>query len=473
MMSSRKSVERCIAEYVCDLHIQDVSQETVNAFDRLLLDYIAVVIAGFGNLECRRASHVFAAYGGRAESSVIGTSVKVTAPAAAFAHGVCAHWFDWDDTHDESHVHCGAVIFSALIALCEARAASGYHCMAEEFVCAVVGAYDIACRVGGFLKEHSHRGWMPTGSGTTIAAAAAGARLMRMKTADVWSAMGIAAANAGLSRQALADRINGKGILAGLSAKTAVEAVLLAQGGIVGAPCFLTGVYGLQALHAGGRGHAAAICKDLGERFSITEVSIKPYPSCRSTHAVIDVILAMKKGRPGFTETVNSLRVIVPAGIYERCGAPFQLGNDPRLSAQFSIPFTAAAALKKDNLAVSDFMPAAVRRTYEELRGLIDDISVSSTDCVQSDVMSPVVVQFMGPNGTVERVGETVQGSPNAPLSSEEQFKKLQIAAQGMVPEKKIRVIHDMIRNVRVEGPLSLVKALQTIEDGHVQFSST
>ena len=66
------------------------------------------------------------------------------------------------------------------------------------------------------------------------------------------SAMGIAAAGVGLSRQALADRVNGKNILAGLAAKDAVEAALLARQGVAGAPNFLTGIYGLNALYGGG-----------------------------------------------------------------------------------------------------------------------------------------------------------------------------------------------------------------------------
>ena len=106
---------------------------------------------------------------------------------------------------------------------------------------------------------------MPTGSGGAVGAAAGAARLLGLDGPGVQSAMGIAAAGSGLSRQALADLVNGKNILAGVAAKIGVESALLARAGVSGAPNFLTGDYGLQALYADGQGEAAEVLRGARE----------------------------------------------------------------------------------------------------------------------------------------------------------------------------------------------------------------
>src|SRR4051812_29820941 len=369
-------VEQHLAAYAATLCAHAFDPGVYAAFDRLLLDYVSVALAGFSDVECRTAAHVFAKFGGRQESSVIGLTDAVPAPSSAFAQGVCAHWFDWDDTHDESHVHAGAVIFPVAIALAESRANAASPCPPEEWFAAVVAGYDLACGVGGFLKRHAPRGWMPTGSGATIGAAAAGARIKGLSEAEILSAMGIAAANCGLSRQALADKTNAKGTLAGIAAKTATEAVLLAEAGVRGPPNFLTGVYGLQSLHADGHGDPQSIAATFGAPFSITDVSVKPYPCCRSTHAVVDCVLALRRDEPAFAQRVDSIHVRAPAGIFERCGAPFLLRSDPRLDAQFSIAYTAAVALRRGNLSLDDFSVATVIATGAQLSALIGSVTV-------------------------------------------------------------------------------------------------
>ena len=96
---------------LAQLRYADIPESARGAFDRLALDFLSVVIAGLGDAECVRAADAF---GGLSRFGA-------NASATAFALGVCAHWFDWDDTDDESHVHGGAVIFPALLGVCAAR----------------------------------------------------------------------------------------------------------------------------------------------------------------------------------------------------------------------------------------------------------------------------------------------------------------------------------------------------------------
>ena len=87
----------------------------------MLLDTVAVAIAGFRESSCRPVAGALFVPGTRTVvASVVGSERRVSPPAAAFANGVYAHWCEWDDSHDPSHVHASAVIFPALLAAFEA-----------------------------------------------------------------------------------------------------------------------------------------------------------------------------------------------------------------------------------------------------------------------------------------------------------------------------------------------------------------
>lgn len=421
-------IEGKLAAHAASLRYESVGGDPCVALCRLWLDHLSVVLAGRGDPDCLRIAHAFAYPASSGNCSVIGETQRFAPGVAAFANGVLAHWYDWDDTHDASHVHGGSVIFPALLAAAEH---AGLDTAGREFSTACIAAFDIACRVGLLLKVNGHRGWMPTGSGGSIGAAAGAARLLGLDERGIRSAMGLAAASSGLSRQALADRLNGKNILAGVAAKTAVESALLAKAGAEGARDFLTGIYGLQELHAGGRGDAASVAAGLGSTFSIVQVSVKPYPSCRSTHAVLDLAFDLLSKQPQAGGAVRAVRLVVPQGVFERCGMPFSPGENPRIAAQFSLPFTVALALRAGRITTADFSPAAVMTHFGELGDLIRNVSVvaeaSAADA--DDVLTPVAAEFLMAGGNSVRMrGTQIKGAPDRPMSSAEAREKLSLA---------------------------------------------
>lgn len=448
------SVETYIARFVADLQQTDISTAADTAFDRLLLDYLAVVVSGLRDGRCRRVADTFG-----------GVTLAAANPSSvAFAQGVAAHWFDWDDTHDASHVHGGATIFPALLAFWDAGAVAASRRSGKEFIVAAIAAYDVACRVGGHLKENGHRGWMPTGSGGALGAAAACARLAGGDRVAIESAMGIAASNAGLSRQALADKTNGKGILAAIASRTGVDAALLERSGVRGASHFLAGVYGLSALHANHSSNPQESFAELGKPFSITEVSIKPYPCCRSAHAVIDAMLDFRARFIDCVDRVASIHVSAPRGVVERCGAAFTSGTNPRLSAQFSIPFTAALALRKGRITLRDFSPEKVLEFHGEAETLIGSVSVELARDIFGDVLVPVDVRFEIEDGrSIDIAVNTLRGDSHAPLDADEQREKLIVAGDGLLSVNDADVATNVVRDVREHGPDALIAWLKAI----------
>ena len=457
-------MESILARYVATLQPHAIPASVKSALGRLWLDTVSVALAGCLDPQCRRSARTLAEWSGSGPCSVIGETGRVPPASAAFANGVFTHWYDWDDTHDDSHVHASAVIFPALIAALECSARGNGRASAGEFVAASVAAFDVACRVGGFLKKLSHRGWMPTGSGGTIGAAAGAARLMGLDENGILSAMGIAASGVGLSRQALADRVNGKNILAGLAAKNAVEAALLASGGVAGAPNFLTGIYGLAALYGSSTAELADLSAGLGRRFAVCEVSTKPYPSCRSTHGALDLVFDLLAQAPQAAAGIKAAELEVPQGVFERCGKPFAPGDNPRISAQFSLPFTVSLALRKGQVTPSDFESGRVLSFFAECADLIRAVAVRATPSAAGaeDVQLPVIARFVMSDGSiVEKVATRMKGSPDKPASREDAREKLALAVGNRLTVQQQAEVVAASERLHETGPHEVLGMLE------------
>ena len=449
------SIESQLAEYVVSLRYDQVDAVTRASFGRMLLDTVAVAIAGFQESSCRPVAGALCAWDQEGSASVVGSKRRVSPPAAAFANGVYAHWCEWDDSHDPSHVHASAVIFPALLAAFEASGDSGVPDNGGEFLTATIAAFDVACRVGKLLKPYTHRGWMPTGTGGAIGAAAGAARLLGLDRPGVQSAMGIAAAGSGLSRQALADLVNGKNILAGVAAKIGMESALLARAGVSGAPNFLTGDYGLQALYADGQGDATEVLAELATQFSINEVSVKPYPCCRSAHPALDIVFDVLNDQPDVASDVASILFEVPRGVYERVGRPFEAGSNPRMAALFSVPYTVAIALRKGAVAPDDFDPEFVNGIPGDIASLIGRIAVApvSVPDEAADPIIPITASFRLTDGSrIDRTAHTVKGAPDRPLTQNEEAQKLSIAVGETLSRDEIDNLATAARTIPDTG---------------------
>ena len=84
------------------------------------------------------------------------------------------------------------------------------------------------------------------------------------------------------------DNISGIHVHQGFRASTGVLSALWAQRGLTGTKNFVEGDYGLYNAYENREDcDFAELTTDWGERFEITNVSIKPYPTCKHTHTAI------------------------------------------------------------------------------------------------------------------------------------------------------------------------------------------
>ena len=448
------TLEERLTKHVADLKWEDIPSTARDAVSKMLIDTAGVILAGLKSQECRNLLARYISWGGAEESSVAGSEKRLPAPSASFLGGVFAHWWEWDDTHDDSAVHASAVIFPTLLAAAETAKMDEGEASGREFVAATVAAFDVACQIGATLNPHYHNGVMATGVPGHIGAAAGAARLLGLGEDGILSAMGLAAEQAGLSRQPLADRVNGKNILCGLAAGQAIHSAFAAQAEIKGSPNFLTGRFGLNAIFAGGNADLEKGLADLGKKFSVNETSIKLYPSCRSTHPGLDLTFDMMADEPDLANRVNTIEVTSSKIVNQLVGAPFEAGDDPRVAAQFSIPYTLSVALKRGKIALSDFDPAQVT-TDSAVLDMAKRVSVKTRteEGPGANWWRPYTVRMNLDDGSIrEREVTALKGSLARPLTLEEQQAKLDEAGKDMLSPEQLVALADASRNIGTRG---------------------
>jgi 2-methylcitrate dehydratase PrpD len=126
--------------------------------------------------------------------------------------------------------------------------------------------------------------------------------------------------------------------------------------GYKGAADAIEGKWGF--LHAyAPEAHAARVTEGLGRRWETMKIAIKPYPSCRYTHAAIDGIAALASANHLRAEDVQDVIVGLPEPGWKITGDPEPAKQSPKsvVDGQFSMAFCAAVTLRTGGLVWDDY----------------------------------------------------------------------------------------------------------------------
>ncbi|SMH28837.1 MmgE/PrpD family protein [Maritimibacter sp. HL-12] len=346
------SLSGLLANHVAGLRTSDLPPEVVQAFRRVLVDYLACALAGTGMPVTRALTRWAEAQGARPVATPIGSRTGMSESEAAFVNGAAAHALDFDDGQTRGSVHPGGVVLSAAFAAAEAGKAD-----MSRFIAAVVAGYDVTLRVASAIHPASAGlGWHNTPVAGVFGAAAVASRMRGLDARTTRHALGLAASFAGGLRQYLHDGAEVKRLHPGKAARDGIVCAGLAAEGITGAVECLEGRHGLFHATVEGRADPTQITDRLGQWHPITSAYFKPYPCCRHYHAAIDAVLELRRDH-----ALSSGDVVgVDVGLYE-VGAR---GHDHvsasnLLEVQMSAPCAMAAALIHGQIGVAELDPAA------------------------------------------------------------------------------------------------------------------
>ncbi len=396
-----------LARFVAELTIEDIPEAVRHEARRAVVDHLGVAVAGSADEVTERARRSVSSYDGGVSASVVGSTMRASAPAAAFLNAFSSHVLDLDDVYNPpgTTVHGSCSVWPAVLAVADTRPLSGRDALA-----AFVSGFEVGTRVAHAAGQpHYDVGWHVTGTSGHVGAAAAAARAMGLSPNQVEHALGAGATQAaGLRAMAGSDL---KSMHPGKAAMDGFLAASLAAHGLGASASVLEGSFGyLQVLSTDPRGEALDV--GLGRTWNLSANGHKLYPSGSLTHPVVDGVLdlMLRQGTEVHEITALDLRVSAPA-------ARFTDLREPRthLQAKFSLRHCAAAAAVFGRLGNEQLGDLALR--HPEVLRLRDLVTVTvDPDLGKQD--ADVDITLLG--GPLRRQVRGNRGTPSAPLSDRE-----------------------------------------------------
>lgn len=327
---------------------------------RHLLDGCGTAVAAVRLDAALPALTVARGLGGPAEATVLGSSSRLGAPAAALANGTLVHALDFDDTHAGGLVHATAVVLPAALAVGEQVGASG-----RAVLDAAVVGYEVACRVAAAAPHGFHRrGLHATMVAGVFASAAVAARLAGLDAATTTHALGIAGSQAGGLLAFLGTGASTKQLHPGLASQSGILAARLAAAGATGPATVFDGPHGVYDALADGPVDTSTILDGLGERWETTAIGIKPWPTCQLAHVTMAAAhdALQRAGVP--VARVRSVHAWVhPDSASVVCAADRDLTRPASpYAAKFSLPWSVAALLVDGRVGTDTYEAAALDR---------------------------------------------------------------------------------------------------------------
>ncbi|MFW6147582.1 MAG: MmgE/PrpD family protein, partial [Thermodesulfobacteriota bacterium] len=420
--------------------------EVVDETKKFILDTIGVGLAGAKQPGCREVVDVAKTWSSNpAGSTIVFYNEKVAPHEAAFANSVLMHALDFDDTLDRSAMHTHVSSLPAALALAEVQKETS----GKDLITAVCLGVDITCRIASAIT--TPLSWIRTATCGSFGAAAAAAKILHLDEKAILAALGVVYSQTAGNAQCLVDGGLVKRMQPGFSARSGVLSAALASRGVTGAVHIFEGDYGFYNLYERGKVNAEKVTEDLGTHFGVMDLSIKPYPCCRMTHAAIDAALELIDSHEIDPERIKEVNVSASKMVSDMVGAPFQIRENPQVDAQFSIPYTVAVALRNGSVLLSDFIPETITGSQSILE-LARKVNVIVDPALSDNDISSVNMSVTSLDGiTFTHQLDALKGSPSKPLSFDEcavKFKNcLQYSGKSALIEKSGHMV-DFIFNL-------------------------
>ena len=420
-------LSRRLTEHLAGTRFCDLPPEAVAAAKNSLMDAVGVMLAASRMGEGVEAFVAIAKSAQHGPSSVLGHDFRAPPMMAAFANGAMAHALDYEDSHDAAPLHPNAALVPALLALGQAHAVDG-----RTLLTALAAGCDLTCRVGiSLTADMAEGGWYPPPILGALGAAAACACLLGLDAEGIASALSLVLCQTSCSGEIkVSPQSQLRAVRDAFPAQAAVGAALLAAGGVKGFDHPLEGGAGFFALFARGHYDEDRLLNRLGRHWMGTELSFKPWPSCRGTHAAIEAVLVLREKVNPFE--VKDIRLTIsPVQAMLCLPRPQRINPKTAIDAKFSLPFTVAHALVHGSVTLDSFEPGP--RTDPLVLDMAAHVS-HEIDAAASMVSARVEMETHDGRRLTHQV-ECPLGHPGNPISDERlRAKFMDCASRAFIP---------------------------------------
>ncbi|MEE9333091.1 MAG: MmgE/PrpD family protein [Granulosicoccaceae bacterium] len=406
-----------------------------------LLDLLGVAASGtrthLSRIISDHAAQHFAAGDSGRGARLLFDGRSCSPAGASLSNGMTIDSIDAHDGHKPTKGHAGCGVLPAVLAILDSETLAANVTEEELLTCIVVG-YEIACRAGIALHA-SVPDYHTSGAWVALAAAAIGARILKLSEQQTREALGIAEYHG--PRSQMMRCIDHPTMLkdgSGWGAMAGVSAAYLAQSGFTGAPAI--------TMESAAE---APLYKDLGSNWLISEQYFKPYPVCRWAQPAIVAAMRLQAEHNFDIADISMLSI----GTFHESGRLATAIPTTTEQAQYSLPFPVAAALKKRQLTVTEI----------EGDGLADSVVLKLSKSIELHEVEAYNNEFPARrisdvtitlhNGCVFESGPTeADGDPESPLSSDEMTAKYFRFAAPVLGEERSRALADRVGSMGNES---------------------
>jgi 2-methylcitrate dehydratase PrpD len=382
-------VTKLLAAFVADAEPAQLTTELRDKVKEVLIDFVGVVAGALNNADSTepiyKAIVALQGPGNNGSCTVLAKGKPHMLPHyAGLLNSAFGHSLDFDDTYAPGTVHAGVTSVSAALTQAESL---GQSSDSERFMLAVAVGYEVTCRIARELGYEAYsRGMHNTPTAGIFGAVSAIAVLKGLSADVIEMAFGLAGSKAAGSMQYLDNGSWNKRLHPGFAVHDAFMCVSLAEAGVIGATKIIEGKMGfLHAYSPNPNKDLNKLVADLGSHWEWLKSSLKPYPACRMTHALIEI--------SGNLHTSHNNGQVSPSDVEKVLltisSANFSLVGDPTpnkihpenvIDAQFSAYYQVANALLYGS---ATGMQAYQKLSDTNIHSLCDKITVQTDDSMK------------------------------------------------------------------------------------------
>jgi 2-methylcitrate dehydratase PrpD len=460
-----RSATRRLTEFARRLQFHDVPLSARAAARLAVLDSIGCMLGGSRTKLAQQAAQCVLDIGGNPQATISGVGIRTSMPLAAFLNGVHANALDYDDAFERDGKgmgHPGASVIPAALAAAERAGSTG-----RELITAVVAGYEVANRIIEAIQPTPARHAQVWGVAVhqAFGAAIAAARLLGLVEPAFQDAFGLAGT---LSAVPAARKWNWtsrplsspKDVVAS-QAENGVKAACLARVGWHGCRDILDGVSGFWVMAGSDRCDHSRFTHALGERWTVEELSFKPYPACRWVHAALEATEHLMWQEKLRARDIDEIEVGTFADVVENFAE-----RRPRtmVDGEFSLPWTMAvliAGIPKGPEWYSEttLRDPAVHALADKVRMVVDNEAQARHFSEERKSMS--VVRLTTADGRrVERRVAVARGGPSSPWPDGGIEAKFHLLADPVIGGEVAKELRQRILALEEDEPVGRLYVL-------------
>ncbi len=428
--------EHQLAEFVTQFQPSEASAVALTTLRNMFMASVATGVAGAGEDGIEELRRLLRRRGGGDEAHTFVYGDGLPAPAAAQFNGTLCRALDYCDAMAPG-AHLGSSLTPAAFAAAELVG----NCSGSDFVAALLVGSEVGARLN--LTESMYDGFDPTGIAVTFASTAAAARILQLSERQTLNALGLALNRCGGSFQSNVDGTLAVRVIQGWVAQAGLDCAQLALAGITGPRNFLSGVYGYCHLFGRDRLEPQAVTFRLGDDWRANTMVFKRFPSCGATQGMTELTLQLVRELDLLPENVSRVEVRLNPYCHRLVGHPFQVGDNPRVHAQFSAQYCVANAIVRRDSKLSHFRPSEMRNTaVQDLIGRVICVGDPALDARGHSAVDVTVTTVQG--RTHSRSLNISPGFPGNELSDEDhlvRFKECMDYAAYPLPRASARAL--------------------------------